>query len=114
RLNQLHTACDLLHAQRDYCLLICEQSRLCREDVQVRVKPSSVARGRNIDISLRRCDGVLLLLYLLREEAQGGERILRLLKRGQNRLFVTCNIGIKEGYILCHCRLSQAAIEYRF
>ena len=114
RLDELDTACHLLDAQHDDRLLICEQSRLCGKYIQVGIKPSFIPRGRNINISLRRCDGLLLLLYLLREEAQGDKRILRLLKCRQNRLFVTCNICIIEGRILRHCRLPQSAIEYRF
>jgi hypothetical protein len=46
---------------------------LCREEVQIRIKPGLVTDRRDIEKALRRKDGLLFLLNLLGQKAQGRE-----------------------------------------
>ena len=63
---------------RDHCLLIREQCRLSREDIEVRIETGPVPCGSQIDIALCRGHGILLLFMLTCKKTHRRESVFRL------------------------------------
>lgn len=70
RVDQLHARGHLFHLQIQRRALIAQQSRLSGDDVQVAVHAELVTGHGEIEIALRRGDGVGLLLQFLRQNSQ--------------------------------------------
>ena len=73
--NQLYAGEQLLRLEGNVRLLVCQQIHLRRKNIQVGIEATKISGSRLFDVPLRGLHCRILLLKILRENAQSAARL---------------------------------------